>query len=51
MPPFRQTASVITNDPSQSRVELQVDGKVVEASGVAPPDLVFDKITAGESKS
>ena len=49
--PFRQTASVITNDPSQSRVELQVDGKVVEASGVAPPDLVFDKITAGESKS
>jgi hypothetical protein len=49
--PFRQTASVITNDPTQSRVELQVDGKVTEASGVSPADLIFDKITAGESKS
>ena len=49
--PFRQTASVITNDPAQSRVELQVDGKVTEASGVSPADLIFDKVTAGESKS
>jgi hypothetical protein len=49
--PFRQTASVITNDPTKSRVELQVDGKVSEATGVMPPDIVFDKVTAGESKS
>jgi hypothetical protein len=49
--PFRQTASVITNDPLQSRVELQVEGKVTEASGVAPADFMFDKITAGETKS
>jgi hypothetical protein len=49
--PFRQMATVLTNDPTQPRIELQVDGKVVEASGIAPPDLVFDKVTAGESKS
>jgi hypothetical protein len=49
--PFRQTASVITNDPTQSRVELQVDGKVTEATGVMPADLVFDKVVAGETKS
>ncbi|HEY2760577.1 MAG TPA: DUF1573 domain-containing protein, partial [Pirellulales bacterium] len=49
--PFRQTASVVTNDPLNSRVELQVDGKVTEATGVMPPDLIFDKVTAGESKS
>jgi hypothetical protein len=49
--PFRQTASVITNDPTQSRVELQVDGKVTEATGVMPSDFIFDKVTAGESKS
>jgi Protein of unknown function (DUF1573) len=49
--PFRQTASVITNDPTHSRVELQVDGKVTEATGVMPSNFIFDKVTAGESKS
>jgi Protein of unknown function (DUF1573) len=49
--PFRQTASVITNDSTQSRVDLQVDGKVTEASGLFPPDFMFDKLTAGETKS
>jgi Protein of unknown function (DUF1573) len=49
--PFRQTATVITNDPTHSRVELQVDGKVTEATGVAPENFIFDKVTAGETKS
>jgi hypothetical protein len=49
--PFRQTATVITNDPTHSRVELQVDGKVTEATGVAPDNFIFDKVTAGETKS
>jgi hypothetical protein len=49
--PFRQTATVLTNDPLQSRVELTIEGEVTEASGVVPPDLMFDKVPAGESKS
>lgn len=49
--PFRQTAHVITNDPLNSQLELSIEGEVVETSGVMPPDLMFDKVTAGESKS
>jgi hypothetical protein len=49
--PFRQTANILTNDPLQSTLELTVDGKIMSASGVEPPDLLFDKITVGESKT
>jgi hypothetical protein len=49
--PFRQTATVITNDPIHSKVELQVDGRVTEATGVVPDSFMFDKVTAGQSKS
>lgn len=49
--PFRQTATVQTNDPIQSQVELTVEGQIVDATGVMPPDLMFDKIAAGESKA
>jgi Protein of unknown function (DUF1573) len=49
--PFRQTAIINTNDPVQSRVELSIEGEVVAATGVQPPEIVFDKVTAGESKS
>lgn len=49
--PFRQTASVLTNDPLQSSVDLGVEGSIMSASGVEPPDVSFDKIAVGESKS
>ena len=49
--PFRQTATILTNDPLQSQLELTIEGEVVEATGVQPPDFMFDKITAGETKS
>jgi hypothetical protein len=49
--PFRQTATVQTNDPNKPRVELQVDGKVIEATGVTPSSFIFDKVMADESKS
>jgi hypothetical protein len=49
--PFRQSANVLTNDPLQSTLELTVEGKIMSASGVEPPDLVFDKIPVGESKT
>jgi hypothetical protein len=49
--PFRQTANVLTNDPLRSNVELTVDGKIMSASGVEPPDMSFDKIPVGESRT
>jgi hypothetical protein len=49
--PFRQTATIITNDPLKSRVELSIEGEVVAARGVEPSEFVFDKVTSGESKS
>jgi len=49
--PFRQTANIQTNDPLQSMVELTIDGQIMSVSGVEPPELIFDKIPVGESKS
>jgi hypothetical protein len=49
--PFRQTATIITNDPRQRDVTLTIDGEIVEASGVQPPDLGFDKVAVGETKT
>lgn len=49
--PFRQTATVETNDPLQSRLDLSVNGTVIAPVGVVPPDLLFDKVTAGVPKS
>jgi Protein of unknown function (DUF1573) len=49
--PFRQTATILTNDPLHSRFELTVEGEVTEATGIYPPDFVFDKIASGDIKS
>jgi hypothetical protein len=49
--PFRQTATLHTNDPRRPEVELTIEGQIVDASGVQPPDLMFDKLAVGESKS
>jgi hypothetical protein len=49
--PFRQVATIETNDPRSPRLELSVEGSVTEATGLYPPDFTFDKVTAGESKS
>jgi Protein of unknown function (DUF1573) len=49
--PFRQSAKIVTNDPIQPEVELTIDGEVVTASYVQPPDLMFDKLAVDETKS
>jgi hypothetical protein len=49
--PFRQTATISSNDPLVSRFELSVEGEVTEATGIDPPDFVFDKVAAGDTKS
>jgi hypothetical protein len=49
--PFRQTATVLTNDPTQSQIELLVDGQIMAMSNVSPPDFLFEKLSAGQIKS
>lgn len=49
--PFRQTARIKTNDPRHSLITLTVEGDVTEASGIWPPDFIFDKVSAGTEKS
>jgi hypothetical protein len=49
--PFRQTATIHTNDPRQPDVELQIDGEIVDVSGLQPTEFNFDKLAVGESKS
>lgn len=49
--PFRQTATILTNDQLQSQIELTVDGQILATSGVEPPDFMFDKLSVGETKS
>jgi hypothetical protein len=49
--PFRQTATIHTNDPLNSEVQLSVEGEVTEAQGIEPSELAFDTITVGDQKS
>jgi hypothetical protein len=49
--PFRQTATIHTNDPRQPAVELTIDGEIVDATGVQPPDFGFDKVAVGETRT
>jgi hypothetical protein len=49
--PFRQTATILTNDPLRPQIELSIDGQIMAASGIEPPELVFDKLNIDESKS
>ncbi|QEG37097.1 DUF1573 domain-containing protein [Bythopirellula goksoeyrii] len=48
--PFRHGATLETNDPRHSRIELVVEGEVVESTALQPPELLFGTIQAGESK-
>jgi len=47
--PFRHGATLTTNDPKNSRIELHVEGDVVESSSVYPADLVFNDVSVGET--
>ncbi len=49
--PFSQSATVLTNDLTQSKVDLVVSGEVMATSGVEPPDFLFDKLAVDEVKS
>jgi len=49
--PFRQTATILTDDPLQSQIEITIDGQIQGVSGIEPADFAFDKLAVGETKS
>ena len=49
--PYRQTATIHTNDPDRPEVILTISGEVRSALKVSPPELVFRDIRVGESAS
>ncbi len=49
--PFRQTATLLTNDPRSPHVELQVQGEVIDVAALQPQDWLFDKVPAGEKRT
>lgn len=49
--PFRQSASISTNDPRQPTVTLTVDGEVTESISVNPAEVVFSNLQTTESSS
>ena len=47
-PEFRQTATILTNDPRRSRVELTISGKATSKYLVLPRPIDFGNVPAGE---
>jgi hypothetical protein len=48
---FRQTATVLTNDPRKPRVDLLVKGYVTESTGVLPPDFLLGEFTTDDVRT
>ena len=48
---FRQTASVLTNDPRRPKIELVVEGLVTETTGIAPNELLVGRMASDEKRS
>jgi len=47
--PYRQTAVIFTNDPSQPRVTLTISGRIITAARAVPDELIFSTLSAGQS--
>jgi len=47
-PHFRQTATIFTNDRNHRRLELTVDGVLVQSLNLNPPQIVFTGVTRNE---
>ena len=49
--PFRHGAVLSTNDPTQTSINLSVEGDVVESTAMAPAELIFGTVQAGDSQT
>ncbi len=45
--PYKQTATVITNDPKRSQIQLMVTGKIIPILRTVPEEIAFSSVTAG----
>ncbi|MBI3839800.1 MAG: DUF1573 domain-containing protein [Planctomycetia bacterium] len=50
-PQFRQSATILTNDAEQPRVELNIFGSITTKYQVVPDQMVFSKISVNETKT
>ncbi len=50
-PQFHQSATILTNDAEQPRVELNIFGSITTRYQVVPDSLVFSKISVNETKT
>jgi hypothetical protein len=48
-PMFRQSATILTDDPDRPRVELTVSGSITPILNVDPPQLVFSKLSVHDT--
>ncbi|UUO07098.1 DUF1573 domain-containing protein [Blastopirellula sp. J2-11] len=49
--PFRQSATILTNDPGRPEIQFVVEGIIQEAVNIAPRELVLSGISVGEPVS
>lgn len=50
-PQFRQTATILTNDPERPRVELTISGSITSILTLEPTQLVFSKLSVHERQT
>lgn len=50
-PQFRQTATILTNDPDRPRVELTISGSITSILTVEPAQLVFSKLSVHDQQT
>ncbi|MGL4514135.1 MAG: DUF1573 domain-containing protein [Lacipirellulaceae bacterium] len=48
---FRQTATILTNDPRKPRVDLMVNGTVTDATGIVPADFLLGEFTTDDERT
>jgi hypothetical protein len=49
--PYRQVATILTNDPEHPRIELTVSGRLTVGVAASPPDFMLGRFSAGEPAS
>ena len=49
--PYQQTAKILTNDPAQPQITLTVSGRVTAAMRFSPSELVFSRLSVGETST
>jgi len=49
--PYRESATILTNDPNRPRITLTITGLMVASLRVKPAEVTFPQLSAGESAS